>query len=99
MRDKRKPTLANGSNGHDWAITSFTAGADAYLMCAQCGKCVGEVDEQEEPAVCWSEVTESDSPYLIPPQVESAHPIEAGDDFWVGDEWWPLSIKATEGER
>lgn len=78
---------------HDWALTPDG------IVCRNCGKGVDEADNQEEPAAVWAGVTEGESPYLIPPQVESAHPVEAGEDFWVGDEWWPLSIKATEGER
>lgn len=64
----------------------------------------GRVTTTDGPLVFWfekcvaQEMT-SDSPYLIPPQVESAHPIEFSEDFWIGDEWWPLNVKATEGER
>lgn len=93
MRDKRKLSLANRSNYHDWTI------GGGIIVCARCGKYVVEVDGQEDPAVCWADVAESYSPYLIHPQVKSAHPIESGEDIWVGDEWWPLSIKATDGER
>lgn len=92
MRDKRD-FIARALAEHN--CTSVWG----YVVCKNCGKTADEVGEQEEPAVCWAEVADSDSPYLIPPRVETAHPIESGEDFWLGDEWWPLSIKATEGER
>lgn len=92
MRDKRD-FIARTLAEHQLVIASST------IMCRMCGKTDDEIDEQEDPIVCWAESAEIDSPYLIPPQVESARPIEAGEDIWVGDEWWPMSIKATEGER
>lgn len=92
MCDKRD-FIARTLGDHKWQWCGWA------WRCMNCGKEEEDTYEQEEPAVCWADSTEIDSPYLIPPRVETAHPIEADGDFWMSDEWCPLSIKVTEGER